>query len=282
MKNKIKIPTFLKWAGGKRRILDDLVKLMPKNFDSYFEPFLGGGAVLFLIKEIYRPKKIIISDINKDLILTYIAVRDKPEELIKYLKYFKKNNSSEFFYKIRSRFNSGNIRGIRRCAVFIYLNKTCFNGLYRVNSKNEFNVPYGKYNNPEIFNKENILYASKLLQKVVIKHQDYRKIIKDVSFGSFVYLDPCYDPIKKTSFVSYTPKNFSDSDRVFLADFVHELKKKGANVLLSNNDLLEVRNLYPSFYIDQIFAPRSIGSRAIDRKKIMELAIHNYTITTTK
>lgn len=277
-KKYYKIPTFLKWAGGKRRILNDLVKLMPAKFDSYFEPFLGGGAAFFFIKEVFNPKKIVISDINEDLILTYKAVRDFPEELIKNLKYFKKNNSSDFFYKVRSKFNLKKFIGVKRCAAFIYLNKTCYNGLFRVNSKNEFNVPYGKYNNPEIFSKENILYASKLLKRVIIKHQDYRKIVKDVSSGSFVYLDPCYDPIKRTSFVSYTPKNFSDSDRVFLADFVHKLKEKGADVLLSNNDLVAVRELYPNFFIDEIFAPRSIGSRASDRKKVMELAIHTYPI----
>ena len=271
-----KIPTFLKWAGGKRRILKDLELLFPKKFNSYFEPFLGGGSFFFFIKEKYNPKFSVISDINEDLILTYKAVRDNPEELIKYLNYFKKNDSSDFFYKTRSKFNSKIIKGIKRCAAFIYLNKTCYNGLFRVNSKNEFNVPYGKYNNPEIFNMENIFHASKLLQGVIIKHQDYRDILKEVSPKSFVYLDPCYDPIKRTSFVSYTPKTFSDSDRIFLADFVHKLKMKGANVLLSNNDLLEVRKLYPTFYIDQIFAPRSIGARMSDRKKIMELAIHNY------
>lgn len=273
---KINIPTFLKWAGGKRRILPELAKLMPHKFDSYFEPFLGGGATFFFIKQTYGPKKIVISDINKDLVLTYKAVRDNPKELIKYLDHFKKENSVEFFYKVRKNFNSRRLTKIKRCAAFIYLNKTCYNGLFRVNSKNEFNVPYGKYNSPEIFSKKNIFFASKLLQGVTIKHKDYREIIDEVDSKSFVYLDPCYDPIKKTSFVSYTPKTFSDSDRIFLADFVYKLKARGADVLLSNNDLLEVRRLYPDFYIDKIFAPRSIGSRAVDRKRVMELAIHNY------
>jgi DNA adenine methylase len=218
-----KIPTFLKWAGGKRRILKDLTPLLPSKVESYFEPFLGGGAFFFFIKQKYNPKFSVISDINEDLILTYQAIRDYPEKVISFLKYFKKNNSAEFYYKIRVHLNIGQLKGIKRCAAFIYLNKTCYNGLFRVNSRNKFNVPYGQYENPEIFNQEDILFASRLLQNVQIKNQDYREIIKNVGRGSLVYLDPCYDPIKRTSFVHYTPKSFSENDRIQLRQFIRAL-----------------------------------------------------------
>ena len=270
------IPTFLKWAGGKRRILDSLSVLLPKQVDFYFEPFLGGGSFFFYIKQRYNPKFATISDVNKDLISTYRAVRDCPRKIMVSLKYFKDNNSQDFYYKIRKEFNNKKIKGIKRCAAFIYLNKTCYNGLFRVNSKNEFNVPYGKYKNPEIFNQENILLASKLLKGVKIKCLDYRKIVKYVEKGNFVYLDPCYDPIKKTSFVNYTPKSFSENDRNDLQKFIKDLEAKKANILLSNNDIAEIRKMYFNFNIYEINAPRSISAQSSGRKKIIELAINNY------
>lgn len=271
----IKIPTFLKWAGGKRRLISELEKLFPNKIERYFEPFLGGGSMFFYIKQKYNPKFSMISDINQDLIDTYKSVRDNPKELIKQLKYFKKNNSIKFYYKTRERFNCQKLKGIKRCAAFIYLNKTCFNGIYRVNSKNEFNVPYGKHKNPEVFNENIILYASELLQGVEIVRKDYRNIKDYARKDDFVYLDPCYDPLKKTSFANYTPKRFCELDRIELAKFVRYLKIKGVNVLLSNNDLPEIKKLYSDFKIIKILAPRCINSNGNGRGKVIELAISN-------
>ena len=271
----MKIPTFLKWAGGKRRIIDQIAPTFPKKVDEYFEPFLGAGAMFFYVKQKYNLKYCEISDINKDLIDTFKAVRDNPENLMRHLRYFKRQNSEEDYYSLRKRFNEGKIWGIRRAAAFIYLNKTCYNGLYRVNSKNEFNVPYGKYKSPGIFNKETILEASRLLKGVKIKCQDYGKILKRVKKGDLVYLDPCYDPLNRTSFVNYTPKRFCEKDRIDLAKFMGQLRDRGAEVRLSNNDLPKIREIYINYEILPIFAPRSINSNGNGRGKIQELLIIN-------
>lgn len=274
---KMKLPTFLKWAGGKRRLLSQLEKHFPTEFNNYYEPFLGGASIFFHIKTKYPDTKCMLSDINEDLINTYIAVRDKPELLIRYLKWFKKNNSKELYYDLRIKFNENKIRKVKRCAAFIYINKTCFNGIYRVNSKNEFNVPYGKYKNPEIFNEENIMFASRLLQGVNIKVQDYRDILKSVKKDDFVYLDPCYDPLKKTSFTAYTPDKFCLDDRSNLNKFMLKLHKKEAYFVLSNNDIKEVVALYrqSNFKINRVNVSRCINSNPMDRGKISELVITN-------
>ena len=272
----IKIPTFLKWAGGKRKIIKKLEPLFPSKIDRYFEPFLGAGAVFFFVKQKYNPKFCMISDTNKDLIDTFIAVRDNPKKLISCFGYFKKYNSEKFYYEIRKKFNRHELRGLKRTAAFIYLNKNCFNGLYRVNSKNEFNVPCGKYKKPEIYNEENIYFASKLLQRVKIKKQDYRKIKTIVRAGDFVYLDPCYDPIKKTSFANYTPKRFCETDRIEIAKFIRILGEKRVNIILSNNNLPKIKEIYSDFKIKKILAPRNINANPIGRKRIIELAISNF------
>jgi DNA adenine methylase len=259
------IPTFLKWAGGKRRLISSLEKHFPKEINNYFEPFLGGGFVFFFIKKNYAPKTCTISDINKDLIATYIGVRDNPKELIHKLISFKRKHSEKFYYSVREKFNNNEYDRITRSAAFIYLNKTCYNGLYRVNSQNKFNVPFGRYVNPEIFNEETILEASRLLQGVNIILQDYRKIIRFIHENDFIYLDPCYDPIKKTSFVSYTPDKFTVRDRIELAKFIDKV----------NNDIREVRDLYKTFSMHKIRASRSINSVASNRGKIVELVITN-------
>lgn len=273
MLKRTEIPTFLKWAGGKRRLINELDPLFPKKVDRYFEPFLGGGAVFFFVKRKYNPKFCMLSDINKDLIDTFKTVRDNPLQLLCALKNYKRRHSEKFYYHIREKFNAKRITGLERHVAFIYLNKTCYNGLYRVNFKGEFNVPYGKYNNPEIFNKQIVLHASQLLQGVIIKQQHYTKITKFIKKGDFIYLDPCYDPIKKTSFVNYTAKRFCDEDRMELAKFIEMLKNKCANIVLSNNDLPRIRDIYSDFNIKEILALRSINSNVKKRGKIVELAI---------
>jgi len=272
------LPTFIKWPGGKRRLISQLEKYFPEKFGTYFEPFLGAGAIFFYIRINRAPKKCIISDINKDLIDTYIAVRDNPQLLIKHLVWFKRQHSKNFYYKVRQLFNEHRFKNIKRCAAFIYLNKTCFNGIYRVNKKNEFNVPIGRYKNPEIFNQNTILYASELLQDTIILCQDYREILTLVKKNDFVYLDPCYDPLKKTSFTEYTPDKFSLQDRYDLHQFILSLDKKEAFFLLSNNNILEVKALYKQtaiFSISEITAARCVNGDVKKRGKITELAISN-------
>ncbi|MFA5173892.1 MAG: Dam family site-specific DNA-(adenine-N6)-methyltransferase [Candidatus Pacearchaeota archaeon] len=274
------IPTFLKWAGGKRRVIDQIDPYIPREINTYFEPFLGGGSMFFYIKQKYNPKKCVLSDINEDLIKTFKAVRDNPKKLINYLNYFKKKNSKEFFYKFRQKFNENKIKGLKRCAGFIYLNKTCFNGLWRVNSKNEFNVPYGDHKNPGIFEKETILFASKLLKNVEILNQDYREILNFVKKGDFIYLDPCYDPLKKTSFANYNPKRFCEEDRIEMAKFIGQLNNKKISFALSNNKISEMKYYYPLSKFDhiEILAPRFINSQGNKRGEIIELLITSKNI----
>ncbi|MFA6432808.1 MAG: Dam family site-specific DNA-(adenine-N6)-methyltransferase [Candidatus Paceibacterota bacterium] len=265
---------FLKWAGGKRRILPLMANFFPIKFGNYFEPFLGAGSVFFYVKQKYNPSHCTISDTNSDLINTYIHVRDNPKQLIKLLEYFKSQHSKKFYYEVREKFNKKIYIGIKRAAAFIYLNKTCFNGLYRVNSKNEFNVPFGQHKILSVYSSEVIYRASELLNdRVTIKHQDYKEIIANVKKGDFVYLDPCYDPIKKTSFASYTPERFSLDDRTKLFVFIEELKKKNTHIVLSNNDLPEIRKLYSGYNVHEILAPRIIGSRISYRADLIELLI---------
>lgn len=273
----MKIPTFLKWLGGKRRLLSQIDLYLPEKIDRYFEPFLGGGSVFFYIKQKYNPSHCMISDINEDLIETYKAVRDNPRELIKKLKYFSDRNSKSFFYQVRRNFNEKKFLGLKRSAAFIYLNKTCFNGVYRVNKKNEFNVPYGEYKNREIYNKQDILFASELLQGAIIKRQDYCDVLKHLIKGDLVYLDPCYDPLKRTSFVQYTPNKFSLEDRKNLFDFMTKARLKGALLRLSNNNLNDVWRLYESagFNINIVKISRTVNSNPLDRGQISELLISN-------
>jgi DNA adenine methylase len=273
----MKIPTFLKWLGGKRKLLSQIDPYLPNKIERYFEPMLGGGSMFFYIKQKYNPRYCMISDINEDLIDTYKAVRDNPKELMRYLKYFKKKNSETFFYQTRKKFNERRFLGIKRSAVFIYLNKTCFNGVYRVNKKNEFNVPYGSYEDREIYNSEDILFASKLLQGVDIIKQDYRDILSYLKKNDLVYLDPCYDPLKRTSFVQYTPDKFSLEDRRNLFEFMVNARMKGAILRLSNNKLNKVWKLYESagFIIHEVKTCRTVNSNILDRGKISELIICN-------
>ncbi len=214
------------------------------------------------------------------MINTYKDVRDHPLKLINYLKKIKRFNSEETYYKIRKLLNEKKFKGIKRSAIFIYINKNCFNGLYRVNSKNEFNVPFGKYKNPEIFNQEIILFASKLLKGTKIICQDYENLKDCVEKGDFVYLDPCYDPLKRTSFANYTKNRFSDKDNERLSLFCAEMNRREAKILLSNNITPNVKKYYKKkegFVKIKVLAPRSINSIGSERGKIQEYLIKNFT-----
>jgi DNA adenine methylase len=273
----MKIPTFIKWPGGKRRLITQIIPYLPDRVTRYFEPFLGGGAMFFYIKQRYNPKFCVLSDINKDLIEAFKTVRDNPMELIKILRNFEKKDSKDFYYSLRKSFNKGNIQGLKRSAAFIYFTKTCFNGVYRVNKKGEFNVPYGYHKSNKILDKENILLAHRLLQGVIIKVQDYTEISNNINKGDLVYLDPCYDPIKRTSFVHYTPERFSITDRKKLFKFVRSINRKGANILLSNNNIKEVRELYrrAGFKINRVRATRCVNVDINNRGCVVELLIKN-------
>ncbi|MDE1871208.1 MAG: Dam family site-specific DNA-(adenine-N6)-methyltransferase [Candidatus Micrarchaeota archaeon] len=274
----VQIPAFIKWLGGKRRLLAQIGPYLPYNVDRYFEPFLGGGAMFFYIKQKYDPKFSMISDINKDLISTFVTVRDKPKELVEKLKYFDNNNSEEFYYKTRERFNQNEITGVRRAAAFIYFTKACFNGVYRINKEGKFNVPYGYYKDREIYNKEEIIFASQLLQGTDIRVQDYNKILTHIERNDLIYLDPCYDPLKRTSFMHYTKDRFSMQDRAKLYDFMLKVRAKRANVVLSNNNIEDVENLYSSngFTINHVEAARCVNVNPRGRGRIPELLITNF------
>jgi len=271
-----RLPMFLKWAGGKRRAIKDLESLFPKKIDRYFEPFIGGGAVFFYIKQKYNPRYIMISDNSPELINTFNVIKTKPKELIRELSKHKKRNSKKYYYKTRA-INPVALPKIKRAARFIYLNKTCFNGLYRVNSKGQFNVPIGRYENPEIFNEENILLASSLLRNVKIRKQDFEKIENFVKKEDFIYFDPCYNPkIRTTIFNNYTKEGFLEKEQKRLAKLFKRLDNKGCRLMLSNSDTALVRKLYKGYQVKIIKCGRSINSMADGRGKVNELIIRNY------
>jgi len=279
---QINAKPFVKWAGGKRQLIPELLKNIPKNFNNYFEPFLGGGALFFELYNhgILNDKKIYLSDINKELINTYKVIRNNPNELVEKLKEFKINHNKEFYYKIREldrNENYKNLDNITKAARFIYLNKTCFNGLYRVNKKGEFNVPFGKYKAPKILDEENIYAVSNALKNVIIKHCDYKEILKYTQKNDFIYLDPPYYPLTKTAnFTTYNQNNFLEKEQIELYKTFKELAYKGCFVLKSNSDTEFINNLYKEFTIKKVLANRAINSKANKRGKITEILIRNY------
>ncbi len=258
-----------------------LSKHIPKKFDSYFEPFLGGGAVLFhLISE--NPKlECFVSDLNSNLILSCVTIRDRVEELISALEIHSENyfkSPKEYYYEVRESNPKSQIEKVSR---LIFLNKTCFNGLYRVNSKGKFNVPLGKYENPNIVNKENLVAVSHALHSkdISIKCQDFPKALEDAQKNDFIYLDPPYQPVSQTSnFTSYTNDSFGyeDQERLFLE--FQRLDSKGCKVLLSNSKSDEVLDLFEDYSdkIIEISANRFINSNSKKRTGHSELLIKNY------
>ena len=272
---------FVKWAGGKRQLIPILSQHIPNNFGSYFEPFLGGGAILFHILTEKPDQRCSVSDLNSDLVLSYITIRDKIDELISSLKRHSKNyfkNSSSYYYDIR---NSNPKSQVEKTARLIFLNRTCFNGLYRVNSKGKFNVPLGRYTNPNIVNEENLLAVSHALKskKISIKCRDFSSVLDDAKKGDFVYFDPPYQPVSKTAnFTSYTNKDFNGMDLRRLANLCKMLDFKGCNVMLSNSKSKEVLDLFSSskWKIIKIAANRAINSDSKKRTGHSELLIKNY------
>ena len=271
---------FVKWAGGKRQLISSLERHLPKKFNTYFEPFLGGGALLFHLLHQNPNQKCTVSDLNSDLILAYITIRDKVEQLVESLekhsdKYFSDQRS--YYYYVRE---SAPKNQVEKTSRLLFLNKTCFNGLYRVNSKGRFNVPLGRYTNPSIVNKENLLTVSKILQSknIAIRCQDFSAILDEAKKDDLVYFDPPYQPVSKTAnFTSYTKCEFTYDDLKRLADLCQKLDKKDCKVLLSNSNTKEVRKLFSSHWkIVELAANRAINSNSKKRTGHSELLIKNY------
>ena len=271
---------FVKWAGGKRQLMAELEKNFPTKFGTYLEPFLGGGAVMFDLLTKAPNLKCNVSDLNSDLVLTYVTIRDRSEKLIESLENHSKNyhkDSTGYYYEVRKQEPKNQIDKASR---LLFLNKTCFNGLYRVNSKGKFNVPLGRYTNPNIVNRENLQAVSKILQseKIKIACRDFSSIIKDAKKGDFVYFDPPYQPVSDTAnFTSYTHRDFTEDDLERLADLANQLNSKGCYVMLSNSNSKTVKKLFSSKWkIKEIKANRAINSNSQKRTGHKEIIIKNY------
>ncbi|MBW4637005.1 MAG: DNA adenine methylase [Gloeocapsa sp. UFS-A4-WI-NPMV-4B04] len=262
---------FLKWAGGKSKLIKQYIPYFPKKFKTYYEPFLGGGAVFFHL----QPKNAVITDINLELINVYRCVRDNLAELILLLEKHQYNHSKEYYYQIRS---SKNINELERAARIIYLNKTCFNGLYRENSKGEFNVPMGRYKKPNICDLDTIRSASVALQSTVIEVRAFEDVLNYAKTSDdFIYFDPPYYPLSCTSnFTAYSSYSFNEYDQIRLKDTFVELAERGVKVMLSNSDCSFIRELYSKFKIYEITASRSINSNAKKRGMITEVLVTSY------
>lgn len=293
----IEAKPFIKWAGGKSQLLHEIRKYYPfdEKINRYCEPFVGAGAVLFDVLNNFDLKEVYISDINKEAINSYKVIRDDVENLIELLEEFQneyKDLTHEerkvIYYKNREEFNRlkvlKNNDSLKRAALFIFLNKTGFNGLYRENMRGLFNVPIGSYKNPKILDKENILNVNKKLQNVEIIHGDYKKSADFIDENTFVYFDPPYRPIKPTSnFTSYSKDSFTDEDQIELAEFFKKMDEKSAHLLLSNSDPKNYDlnddffdDLYKGFNIKRVKASRTINSNKNERGQIYEVLINNY------
>jgi len=262
----------VKWAGGKRQIIHELMQRVPENFETYYEPFVGGGALLFEL----LPDKAVIGDKNYELINAYLVIRDRVEELIEDLK--KHENSKDYYKRIRS-INPEELDAVARASRFLYLNKTCYNGLWRVNSKGEFNVPFGNYKNPKICDEENLRAVSQYLRKAEIQiiHGDYKEVLKKANKGDFVYLDPPYAPVSKTAnFTKYLKDDFTLEDQIELAQVFKKLDEIGCYVMLSNSNTDFIKELYRNFVVEIISSNRMINCKANKRRNHTELIIRNY------
>ncbi|MEH2449558.1 MAG: DNA adenine methylase [Nostoc sp.] len=264
---------FLKWAGGKSRLIQQYIPYFPKSYKNYYEPFLGGGAVFFYL----RPSTAILTDINDELINTYCCVRDNVDELISILKEHKIRHNKDYYYSVRK--NSGGT-DIEKAARIIYLNKTCFNGLYRVNSQGKFNVPLGRYENPKICHEDLLRVASIALSHAKIQQADFTEVLNHAtSSDDFVFFDPPYHPISETSyFTAYNQNCFSKKDQELLRDTCAELASRGVKVMVCNSDSEFISKIYTdiNFETYRIKAARSINSNIKNRGMIFELLITSF------
>lgn len=294
----IKARPFIKWAGGKTQLLPTIDSFLPKNFRkerniTYIEPFVGGGAMLFFMLQKYpNIRRAVINDINPRLIKTYTVIRDQPQDLILSLQEIQSayralesdDKKKEFYLDIRRRFNSKTLTDVEEASFMIFINRTCFNGLYRENSKGEFNVPFGRYINPTICDDALIMSDSELLQKVEITHGDFAETATFVNGYTFFYFDPPYRPLDATSsFNSYVKESFDDREQKRLKDFYALLSKNGCHEILSNSDgrgrneeNVFFDELYKDYIIERVHARRFINANPSKRGVLTELLIRNY------
>ena len=277
MSKNLLLSPILKWVGGKRQLLSEIIPLIDESCDNYVEPCIGGGAVLFRL----QPKKAIINDYNTELINVYRTVRDDLDGLVALLKEHEKYNSSDYYYEVRALDRTPDfdkMSNLEKAARIIYLNKTCYNGLYRVNSLGQFNSPYGRYKNPNIVNEVVLRAISKYLNRneISIRSGDYKDVLNDIEKNSFVYLDPPYMPISSSSsFTGYTEGGFGYDKQVELKEECDKLNSKGVHFLQSNSDCEEIRELYKDYRIKVVKAKRAINSDAKKRGQINEVLIYN-------
>lgn len=267
---------FVKWAGGKGRLLSQLRPLLPRGIEHmrHVEPFVGGGALFFS----RRPERALLTDINPALIATYLAIRDDAKRVVEALRALAERHSKTSYYQVRQRYNQAQrMSASNRAAMFIYLNKTCFNGLHRVNRKGEFNVPAGSYKNPRILNEDVLYAASEALQGAQLQCAPFEALLESVKPGDFVYFDPPYEPVSQTaSFTSYARGGFTRQDQVRLHDVFRALDRRGCKLMLSNSDLPFIRELYARYHIDTVAAPRAINCDAKKRGNVSEVVVRNY------
>ena len=279
--NISKIQPFIKWVGGKRGLLSQITPLLPKKFNNYFEPFVGGGALFFELQKQGKldGKKVYLFDINSELINSYNVVKNSPKQLISKLGDFKEKHSKEFYYDVRAWDREKNfleLDKITRATRFIYLNKTCFNGLYRVNKKGYFNTPIGSYKNPKICDADTIYSASYALQNVTILNISYKEVLKYTSKDDLIYFDPPYYPLTETSsFTSYSESEFLQKEQEELFEVFCELDKNGCFMVHSNSDTEFINELYRNYNIDKIEANRFINSKSSGRGKISEVLVRS-------
>ena len=297
----VNVKPFIKWVGGKSQLIEQLDAQLPADFDSlenvtYIEPFVGGGAMLFYMLQHYpNINHAIINDINPDLTTCYRTVRDNPKELIASLQdientYFSLNTEEarkEFFIVVRNKYNEKNLDPIENTTKFFFLNKTCFNGLYRVNKKGLFNVPFGRYSNPTICNPETILKDSELLQRVEILNGDFEETFKYAQGNTLFYFDPPYRPLSDTSsFNNYAKEAFNDDAQIRLKKYCDRINDAGFKFMLSNSDGKSVNGednffdvLYAAYQIERVLASRSINSNPNKRGELTEILVRNYADT---
>ncbi len=277
MKTQILAAPVLKWAGGKRQLLNALQPLFPKHIDYFCEPFLGGAAVLFHL----MPEKAWINDINEDLMLFYLCLRDQVDELIALVSTFK--NEEEDFYKIRSwdrdEKNFLQLSAVQRAARLLYLNKTCYNGLYRVNKRGLFNTPYGHYKKTSILDEHALRIVSSYLNsaQITMTSRSYIQVLNEIPENTFVYLDPPYAPLTETAnFISYSKNGFSTEDQICLKEQCDLLTKRNIKFMLSNSSADFIKSLYSDYNITTVYAKRAINSNALKRGVVDEFVIRNY------
>jgi DNA adenine methylase len=300
---KLYAKPFVKWVGGKTQLIPSIIKILPDEIQelpnlTYIEPFVGGGAMLFwALENIHNIRKAVINDVNPDLTAAYLTVKNNVRELIVMLKNIQKEYRSlyseesrkEFYLNMRKKYNTKSLENIENTALFIFLNRTCFNGLHRVNSKGLFNVPFGKYTNPTICDEETLLADNELLQKVEILTGDFEQTLHYATENALFYFDPPYKPLNQTSsFNSYAKEEFNDLEQIRLKRFCDKLNDRGFLWILSNSDVKsnDPENnffdmLYSSYQINRVWASRSVNSNPEKRGKLTELLIRNYKYNQT-